>query len=80
MNPETIKLNLEGEVCPYPLIMTLKKFQESSQDLEAGRKILEVITDHPPASENIPREFLKRGFQVEVEKIGRAKWKIIIKK
>lgn len=80
LNQEIIKLNIEGEICPYPLIKTIQKYQEIKEDLERGKKILEVLTDHPPASENIPREFIKRGFQVIVEKLGPAKWKIIIKK
>ncbi len=78
--PEIIKLNIEGEICPYPLITTIKKYQEIKENLESGKRILEVTTDHPPAYENIPREFRKKGFQVEVEKMGPAKWKIIIKK
>ena len=80
MDPEIIKLNIEGEVCPYPLILTIKKYQEIKEDLESGRKTLEILTDHPPATENIPREFRKRGFLVEVKKIGPAKWKILISK
>jgi len=77
---EIVKLNIEGEICPYPLIITIKKYQEIKEDFDSGKKILEVITDHPPASETIPREFKKRGFRVEVEKISPSKWRIIIEK
>ncbi len=80
MNTEIVKLNLEGEICPYPLIRTIKKVEELKEDLELGKKILEVIIDHPPALETIPSELKKRGFQVEIKKIDRVKWQILIKK
>jgi TusA-related sulfurtransferase len=76
---ETIILNLEGEICPYTLIYTLKKLEEVKQDLEKG-KILEIFYDHPPVVENIPLEVSKRGFTCEVEKVSSGKWKISIKK
>lgn len=78
--PQIIKLNLEGEICPYTLIRTIKKVEEIKGDLQIGRKILEVIYDHPPAVDNIPTEFHKRGFQIEIKKTGMAKWQVIIKK
>lgn len=75
-----VTLNLEGEICPYPLILTLRKVEEMGEDLAAGRKILEVTTDHPVALETIPIEIRKRGFSVEIQQIGAAKWKMTIKK
>lgn len=80
MEPEIIKLNLEGEICPYPLISTLKKVDEIKDDLASGKKILEVSIDHPAALETIPIEIRKRGFSVEIKQIETAKWEIIIKK
>lgn len=43
-------LDLRGEACPYPPIYT-------AQALAAMRpgEILEVLTDHPPAVDNVPR-------------------------
>jgi len=80
MTAEIIKFNLEGEICPYTLIRTIKKVEELKEGLETKEKILEVIYDHPPVVDNIPAEFQKRSFQVEVREIGTAKWRIIIKK
>ena len=81
MNPtKTVKLNIEGAICPYTLIRTVRKVEEIEEDLKSGRKILEVIYDHPPIVDNIPVEFQKRGFQVEIKKTGVAKWQVIIKK
>lgn len=80
MTPEIIKLNLEGEICPYTLIRTLNKAKEIKYDLESGKKILEVIYDHPPAADNVPTEFQKHGLRAKVEKTGNARWKITIQK
>jgi len=77
---EVVILNLEGEVCPYPLIISVRKSKEIEEDLKAGRKTLEIIIDHPPSLETIPLRFKKEGFTVNVEKIGAAKWRIIVKK
>ena len=78
MTSEILKLNLEGEICPYTLIRTIKKVEEIKKDLESGRKILEVFYDHPPVVDNIPTELKKRGFQASVEKIKVAQWRAVI--
>lgn len=80
MESEIITLNTEGEVCPYPIIKCLKKFEEIKKDIESGTKTLVVITDHSSAMENIPSELKKRGVIASVENLGSAKWKIIVKK
>ena len=80
MNLKTVKLDLEGEICPYTLIRTVKKVEEIKKDLESGEKILEVHYDHPPIVDNIPAELQKRGFKVEIREIGRARWQAIIRK
>lgn len=75
---EIIKLNLEGEICPYTLILTLKKVQEEERNLREGKKILEVYIDSPATIENIPFELKKRGFNVEIQKLTNLKCKITI--
>jgi len=80
MEAEVVQMNLEGEMCPYTLILTIKKSKEIKADLDSGRKILEVLVDHSPTTDNFPAEFGKRGYQVEVEKIGSGRWKVVIKK
>ncbi len=76
---EVIKLNLEGEVCPYPLILTLKKYKEVKNELESG-KVLEVMLDHSPAADNITGEIEKQGGKTEVVKTGTAQWSVRIQK
>jgi len=80
MEPEIVKLNLENEICPYTLITAIKKSEEIEDDLKSGRKILEIIVDHPPVVDNFPDEFERRGYQIDIKKTGSAKWKLIIKK
>ena len=44
-------LDVRGEICPYPMMRTvtaLKKLKEEDEGLE-------VVTDHAPALETIPR-------------------------
>jgi TusA-related sulfurtransferase len=79
MEPEVVNLNLEGEICPYTLILALKKVKEIESDLRSGKKILKLIIDHPPAVDNFPGELQKRGFKTEFEKIETAKWVVTIK-
>lgn len=78
--PEIVKLNLEGEICPYTLTRALRKAKKIKNELESGKKILEVIYDHPPAADNVPTEFQKQGLRAKIEKIGNARWKITIQK
>jgi len=80
MSQEIIQLNLEGELCPYPLILSLKKYNQIKEDINSGKKILEIITDCVAAIENIPFEYKKRGFNVNTEKVKAGTWKITIKK
>lgn len=79
-HPEIIEFNIEGETCPYPLILTIRKVEEIKPGLDSGKQLLEVITDCLSASYNIPLEFRKRGYQVGVKKIDKTKWRIIIQK
>jgi len=60
------------------LIRTVKKVEEIKEDLESGRKVLEVFYDHPPIVDNIPVELKKRGFQAEIEKLKVAQWRAVI--
>lgn len=43
-------LDLRGEVCPYPPVYTA----QALATMQPGQ-ILEVLTDHPPAVDNVPR-------------------------
>ncbi len=79
MDTKQIIMDLRGDVCPYPLIMAIKKITEIENSLKSGEKTLKFIIDHPPATRSIPREAGKRGYQTELVKTGAAEWEIIVK-
>lgn len=70
------KIDIRGEVCPY----TFVKSKLALEELESGQ-VLEIIVDHAPATENVPRSMENEGHKVlEVSKIGEHEWKIVIQK
>ena len=70
------QLDLKGEICPYPMILTNKELDENSPGIEE----LEIITDHSPALSTIPSQALKRGYDCQIEEIKNGEWKIQLKK
>ncbi len=69
------KLDVLGEICPYPQLYTKKKLEKM-----ASGKVLEVLTDHPPAAEEtIPGYCKEMNYPYLVEKDGPI-YKIVIKK
>lgn len=59
-------LDVQGEICPYPQLYTRKKLESM-----ASGKILEVLTDHPPAGEEtIPGYCEQMKYPYTVEKQG----------
>jgi TusA-related sulfurtransferase len=70
------KIDIRGDVCPY----TFVKSKLALEELESGQ-VLEVIVDHAPATENVPRSMESEGHEVlKVEEIGENLWRIIIRK
>jgi TusA-related sulfurtransferase len=70
-----MKLDVRGEICPYPQVKTvaaLKKLAPSEQ--------LEVLTDHPPALETVPAQAARLGYVAEIEEVGTAEWRILLRK
>ena len=69
-------IDIRGEICP----MTLVKAKLAIDDLRDG-EVLEVILDHIPALENVPRSLKDEGHEIlEVKKISDTDWKIVVKK
>lgn len=69
-------INLKGEVCPY----TFVKSKLALEEMQIGQ-VLEVIVDHEPAVENVPRSMKIEGQQVvAVEKLNDTDWRLVIKK
>lgn len=62
----TYSLNLQGEACPYPAIVTLDVLPK----LKSG-EILEVLCDCPQSINSIPQDVKNRGFKVlEIDQSG----------
>ena len=69
-------INIKGEVCPF----TFVRSKLAIEQIKSG-EVLEIILDHEPAVENIPRSMDNEGHKVlEVKKINATEWNIIIKK
>ena len=75
MQQQSKKLDLIGQVCPWPVIFTLKELKT----LENG-EVLEVIVDHLPSTINIPSAVKKDGHEVlSSEETDEGVFKISIK-
>ncbi len=69
-------IDLKGEVCPYTFVKSKLALEEMNLD-----QILEVVVDHEPAVENVPRSLKNEGQKIlAVDKINDTDWKIIVKK
>ena len=70
------RIDLKGEVCPY----TFVKSKLAMEELRLG-EVLEVIVDHEPAVENVPKSMQNEGQRVlTVEKLNGADWRMVFKK
>lgn len=70
------KIDLRGEVCPY----TFVKSKLALEDMQIG-EVLEVIVDHAPAAENVPKSMKNEGQKVlAVDKVNDTDWKMVFKK
>ncbi len=71
-----VTIDIKGDVCPYTFVRSKLALEE----LEPGQ-VLEVITDHKPATLNVPRSVENEGHQVlEITQINDTDWKMVFKK
>ena len=68
------KLDVRGEICPYPMMRTVSALKKLAMD----ESTLEVVTDHPPALETIPTQAARLGFRTDIEETGASEWRIMI--
>ena len=67
-------LDVRGQVCPYPELLTLKALQSL-----APGDILEIILDNPPSLRDISVTLEKRGYGTpEVVRSDDGTWTIIV--
>ncbi|KUO40698.1 MAG: hypothetical protein APZ16_02275 [Candidatus Hadarchaeum yellowstonense] len=68
-------IDIRGEVCPY----TFVKSKLALEELQSGQ-VLEIVLDHDPAVENVPRSMEADGHRVlSVKKVGKS-WRILVRK
>ena len=69
-------IDLKGEVCPYTFVKSKLALEEMGLD-----QVLEVVVDHEPAVENVPKSLKNEGQRVlAVDKINDTDWKILVRK
>lgn len=70
-----MKIDVQGEICPYPLIETRNALKQLKKD-----DLLEVLTDSETSvNETIPQLCEKKGYRFEKIKQGSV-WRVLIKK
>jgi tRNA 2-thiouridine synthesizing protein A len=70
------ELNLKGEVCPYTFVKT----KLALEMMEPGQ-VLQVIVDHLPAVENVPRSVTNEGHEIlNVSQVNDTDWEIVVRK
>ena len=70
-----MKIDVRGEICPYPMMKT----SEALKKLE-GDETLEVLTDHAPALGTIPWEAAKNGYETSIEGAADSEWRLTLRK
>jgi tRNA 2-thiouridine synthesizing protein A len=69
-------INIKGQVCPY----TFVRSKLAMEKMNLG-EVLEIIVDHKPAIENVPKSMENEGQKVlKVERLNATDWRIVVKK
>lgn len=69
-------LDIKGQVCPY----TFVRSKLAIEKMELGQ-VLEIVTDHRPASENVPKSMENEGQKVlKIEQTAEKEWHIYVRK
>jgi TusA-related sulfurtransferase len=69
-------LDIKGQVCPY----TFVRSKLTIEKMNIG-EVLEIITDHRPASENVPKSMENEGQKVlKIEQPSEKEWHIFVRK
>lgn len=69
-------IDIKGEHCPFTFVRSKLAIEKMSSG-----EVLEIITDHQPATENVPRSMENEGHKVlEVVKLNDTDWRIVIRK
>ena len=69
-------LDIKGQVCPY----TFVRSKLAIEKMNLG-EVIEIITDHKAASENVPKSMENEGQKVlKIEQTGENEWHLFVRK
>ena len=69
-------LDLKGQVCPYTFVRSKLAIEKM-----ALGEVLEVIFDHRPAVENVPKSMENEGQAIlKIDQTGEKEWHVFIRK
>ncbi len=69
-------IDIKGQVCPY----TFVRSKLAIEKMKIG-EVLEIIVDHKPAIENVPKSMENEGQKVlKVEQLNPTDWRIVVRK
>ncbi len=71
------EIDIKGDVCPYTFVKSKLKIESM-----APGEVLRIVTDHEPATVNVPRSMEGEGHEVLAwpRKINDSDWEFFIKK
>ena len=69
-------IDLKGQVCPYTFVRSKLAIEKMSLG-----EVLEIIFDHKPATENVPKSMENEGQKVlKIEQTGEKEWHVFLRK
>lgn len=69
-------VDIRGQICPYTFVRSKLAIEKM-----AVGQVLEIITDHKPASENVPKSMENEGQKVlKIEQAAEKEWRIYVRK
>ena len=70
------KVDLKGQVCPY----TFVRSKLAIEKMNVG-EVLEIVLDHQPAVENVPKSMENEGQKVlKIDQTGEKEWHLFVRK
>ncbi len=69
-------VDLKGQVCPYTFVRSKLAIEKM-----ALGEVLEIILDHKPAVENVPKSMENEGQKVmKIDQTGEKEWHVFVRK
>jgi TusA-related sulfurtransferase len=69
-------IDLKGQVCPYTFVRSKLAIEKMSLG-----QVLEIIFDHQPAIDNVPKSMTNEGQTVlKIDKTGEKEWHVFVRK